>query len=174
MPIDVVITLTGPDRVGIVEAVTRALLELSGNVETSRMARLGGAFAMLMLVALPEERLGELETAFEALIGEGYKLTWSRTEPGEAEPADRRAYRVDVCGADHEGIIHEIARGLSERGINIESAETEISQAPVSASPLFSMTAVVAVPSRLVGTAWEAEIAEAGRQANVDVTVTEA
>ena len=45
-----VLTLTGPDRIGFVEKVTGLLLERGGNVETSRMARLGGEFAILMLV----------------------------------------------------------------------------------------------------------------------------
>jgi len=50
---NLVLTLTGPDRIGIVEKVTGLLLERGGNVETSRMARLGGEFAVLMLVSLP-------------------------------------------------------------------------------------------------------------------------
>jgi glycine cleavage system transcriptional repressor len=45
-----VYTLTGSDRIGIVEEVTKMLLDHGGNVETSRMVRLGGEFAMLMLV----------------------------------------------------------------------------------------------------------------------------
>ena len=48
-----VLTLTGPDRIGIVDRVTGLLLDRGGNVETSRMARLGGEFAVLMLVSLP-------------------------------------------------------------------------------------------------------------------------
>ena len=46
-----VLTVTGPDRIGIVERVTGLLFERGANVETSRMARLGGEFAMLLLVA---------------------------------------------------------------------------------------------------------------------------
>ena len=56
MRTDIVMTLTGPDRVGIVEELTEALLGVRANVETSRMARLGGEFAVLMLVSVPSER----------------------------------------------------------------------------------------------------------------------
>ena len=59
----IVFTLTGSDRVGIVEEVTGVLLGLGGNVETSRMARLGGEFAMLVLLTLAAEKLGELDGA---------------------------------------------------------------------------------------------------------------
>ncbi len=54
MRTDIVFTLTGTDRIGIVEEVTGVLLGLEGNVETSRMVRLGGEFALLMLVSLPD------------------------------------------------------------------------------------------------------------------------
>src|SRR5690349_484048 len=56
-----VLTLTGPDRIGVVETVTRLLLERGGNVETSRMARLGGEFAILMLVSVPSEQLTSID-----------------------------------------------------------------------------------------------------------------
>ena len=52
---NVVFTLTGTDRIGLVDDITELLLALDGNVETSRMARLGGEFAVLMLVSLPPQ-----------------------------------------------------------------------------------------------------------------------
>lgn len=39
MPTNIVLILTGPDRVGLVEAMTKHLLDRGGNVETSRMTR---------------------------------------------------------------------------------------------------------------------------------------
>ena len=172
MRADIVFTLTGPDRIGIVEEVTGVLLGLDGNVETSRMARLGGAFAVLALVALPAERLPDLERAFEHLTTKGYKVTVVETAPALAEAASRLPFLIEVTGADHEGIIHEIAHIVSQHGINIESVETGTSSAPVSATPLFSMRAVVAVPRDLDLSAWKAELSEAARLANVDVTVS--
>ena len=54
---NLVLTLTGPDRIGIVEGVTKLLVDRDGNVEMSRMARLGGEFAILMLVSYRPTRL---------------------------------------------------------------------------------------------------------------------
>ena len=71
----IVFTLTGSDRVGIVEEVTGVLLGLGGNIETSRMARLGGEFAMLVLLSLPAEKVGELDGALAYLTEHGYKVT---------------------------------------------------------------------------------------------------
>ena len=48
-----VMTFVGPDQIGIVDRVTRMILEYDGNVEESRMTRLGGEFAMLLLISVP-------------------------------------------------------------------------------------------------------------------------
>lgn len=169
----IVFTLTGPDRVGIVEEVTGVVLGLGGNVEASRMARLGGEFAILMLVSLPAARAGGVDAAFEQLAAGGYRVSVTTTDRATAE-AHRGwlRYQIEVHGADHEGIIHEIARGLSQRGINIESADTGTTRAPVSGTPLFSMTALVAVPPDLPEAEWTKELREAGYQANVGITVS--
>ena len=114
MQAKVVVTLTGPDRVGIVDEVTGALLELDANVETSRMARLGGEFAVLMLVSVPEDALDGLEAKLEHLAQRGYKLTVTRTDEVPSVVKTRAVpYLIKVVGADHEGIIHDIAHGLS-------------------------------------------------------------
>ncbi len=172
MRTDVVFTLTGADRVGIVEDVTKTLLELGGNVDASRMSRLGGEFAMLMLVSLPTEKVETLDESFAVLTEQGYKVTTTPTHGPSAEAREGwSAYRVEVIGADHEGIVHDIAAGLSEQGISIESAETRIVAAPITGAPLFTMTALVLVPEALVEAEWLAALDEAGRRANVDIEV---
>ncbi len=173
MRTDVVFTLTGSDRIGLVDEITELLLGLDGNVETSRMARLGGAFAVLMMVALPAEQVERLETVFKPLVEQGYKVTVSRTEPSPARPrAGWQAYQIEVEGADHEGIIHDIAHHLSQRGINIESMDTGTRPAPVSGTPLFHMSALLAVPPGSAGQDWQAGLAEVGHHLNVEIAVS--
>lgn len=173
MRTEIVLTLTGKDRVGIVEEVTGILLELGGNLETSRMVHLGGEFAMLMLVSLPTAGTASLDSAIERLTVRGYKVTVTVTEYASADAsANRQCYRIEVAGADHEGIVHEIAAGIAEQGISIESMETETSRAPVSGGMLFSMTSRVMVPANLDDTEWIKALVEAADHAGVDVTVT--
>ena len=172
MQTDVVFTLTGPDRVGIVEQVTGVFLDLGGNVGTGRMARLGGEFAMLMLVSMPAENVSAIDTAFAPLTESGYKVTVGRAAPpGGAASGIAATYRIDVRGADHEGIIHEVTRELARRGINIESAETGTVEAPVTGVPLFFMKALVQVPSELDETEWTEALDEAARAAGVDIDI---
>src|SRR4051794_37608858 len=142
-----VLTLTGPDRIGIVEEVTGLLLDRGGNVETSRMARLGGEFAVLMLVSMPTENFSGLDENLKDLTSQGYKVTATPAARTYAE-AHRgwHPYQVEVHGADHEGIIHEAAHSLPGQGISIESAESESPPAPTSGVPLFAMKAQIVVP----------------------------
>jgi glycine cleavage system transcriptional repressor len=167
-----VLTVTGPDRIGIVERVTGLLFEQGGNVETSRMARLGGEFAILMLVSMPEGRIAGLEGHLAALAADGYKVTTTATDQAHAGARpDWLPYRIEVEGADHEGIIHEVARYLSERRINIESVDSETTPAPVSGSPLFAMTALVVAPPTLAGLGWEAGLEEIANRMNLEIRV---
>ncbi len=168
-----VLTLTGPDRIGFVEEMTGLLLARGGNVETSRMARLGGEFAILMLVSIPSEQFTSLEKDLESLAARGYKLTMTPAPQPFAEGhAGWLPFRIEVQGADHEGIIHEIARYLSKQGISIEAADSESSPAPTSGVPLFAMTARVIAPPSLSDQGWVAGLEEIGDRMNLDITVS--
>jgi glycine cleavage system transcriptional repressor len=168
-----VLTVTGPDRIGVVERVTGLLVNEGGNVETSRMARLGGEFAILMLVSMRDDRIAALDADLLALGAEGYKVTTTATDRTRAGARpDWLPYRIEVEGADDEGIIHEVARYLSEREINIESVDSETTPAPVSGSPLFAMTAHVVAPPAVAGQGWEAGLEEIADRMNLEIRVS--
>ena len=169
----IVFTLTGTDRVGIVDEVTQMLLDCGGNIETSRMTRLGGEFAILVLVSLPSERLATLEKTIPNLIARGYQVTAVRTEQKYAgDRAGWQPFQVDLRGADHEGIIHEIAHTLSGCGITIESMDTGTGRAPNSGANLFTMTALIAVPPDLSDRGWETTLEDAAHRLDVEIKVS--
>lgn len=167
----IVFTLSGPDRVGIVDEITSSLLELGGNIETSRMARLGGEFAILMLVTLPEGKDEQLQLATRELIGRGYKVTAVPTRTNGGPIAEARPYLLEVQGADHEGIVHKIARTLAGKGISIETMDTGNTRAPNSGIPLFTMKAQILVPATLDNKGWQEELENTAREQHVDVVV---
>ncbi len=144
-----VLTASGRDRPGVLEEVTRLIARHHGNVETSRFQRLGGDFAMLMFVTAPEEQTEKLREVLGELHFAKFDV---QTRLSEApEPVEEGAVEcaITVLGADHLGIIHEITRYLADQGINVERMNTEVTAAPMSGTPLFSMSAVVRVPRRL-------------------------
>ncbi len=57
MESNLVVTITGPDQIGLVERVTKIVVQCQGNIAASRMAHLGGEFAMLMYQSvIPDSR----------------------------------------------------------------------------------------------------------------------
>ncbi|MCU0234033.1 MAG: hypothetical protein MUE90_08405 [Thermoanaerobaculales bacterium] len=144
-----VLTASGRDRVGILDEITALLLRFDANVEASRMVRLGGDFAMLMFVTAPGERIEALRTALAEMHYARYDVDTRLSEPEDGEPVAATACAITVLGADHVGIIHQVARYLAEQGINVETMTTDVVAAPMSGTPLFTMSAVVRVPPQL-------------------------
>ena len=170
---NLVITLTGQDRVGIVERLTKMVLDFQGNVGASRMARLGGEFAMLMLVEVPEENLEDFRELVRKLRDEGFKLTTALTDRGySANFAGWMPYEVKLTGADHEGIVYNVAHHLASQGINIETMDTNTVMAPMSGIPLFTMDAVVFAPPSLSYREWHDGLMALGTQLNVEIEVS--
>jgi len=168
-----VVTVSGPDKPGIVEHVTELLLEYHGNVEASRMARLGGEFAMLLLVSAPGDKLDALREGMRHLREEAYKVTTRETERGySAKYAGWLPYQIEVKGADHQGIIHELTSYLTEHNINIETLDTDVVKAPMSGTPLFKMAAVIVVPPELSYHELKESLANIGDELGVDTEVS--
>lgn len=173
MSAEIIVTLTGPDRIGLVEEVGRAILQSGGNIGTSRMARLGGAFAILMHVSLPSGDTESVRRALGHLSGQGYHVA---VVPARAPASSHEGwlpYRVTVSGADHEGIVHEIAAGLARSGITIETADTWTEQAPVTGTPLFYLVADVLVPPEVNESAWISALRAAAERSGVEAEVAQ-
>jgi glycine cleavage system transcriptional repressor len=171
MPKNIVLTLTGCDKIGVVESVTNVIAKRDGNVEASRMARLGGEFAMLMLITVSDKGLANLDKDFQQLRAEGYQVTLLQTEDVSTKYAGWLPYEIEVTGADHEGIIHDISHHLATQGINIESMDTSSTPAPMSGTPLFMMKGIVLVPPKLTFHIWSDALEEIGDKLNVSVKV---
>ena len=144
-----VLTSSGRDRVGIVEKLSEIILRFDGNIESSRMVRLGGDFATLMFITAPEEKIEPLRSALAEIHFAAYDIHTHLSEVSEPEETAAVACAITVLGADHMGIIHQVSRYLAEQGINVETMTTEVVAAPMSGSPLFTMSAVVRVPPQL-------------------------
>ena len=168
---NIVLTLTGRDKIGIVGNVTSVIVKRNGNVESSRMARLGGEFAMLMLIVLPDKEFVNLDQDFQPLRAEGYQVTLLQTEDDSKKYSGWLPYEIEVTGADHEGIIHEVSHHLASEGINIESLDTSSTPAPMSGTPLFMMKGIVLVPPQLNFHVWSDALEEIGDKLNVSVKV---
>lgn len=144
-----VISALGEDRPGIVNELTKTILETGCNVLDSRMTVLGGEFAIMLLVSGPWNAVAKLETTLpntqERL---GLTLQSKRTSPRGGK-RDALPYAVEVVGMDHPGIVNQLARFFSDRKINIEDLRTDSYAAAHTGTPMFSVHLVIGVPASL-------------------------
>ena len=149
--IDLVLTIIGPDRPGLVELVSRTVTAHQGNWESSRMARMAGRFAGILQVTVPAEHADRLAAELQALEGEGLRVVVERAapEPIAAEPSAGQLLRVEMVGHDRPGVIRDVSSALAHRGINVELLATECGAAPMSGGMLLKVTAQVRAPHEL-------------------------
>jgi glycine cleavage system regulatory protein len=167
-----VLTVIGPDRTGLVEALAERVAEAGGNWEASRMARLGGQFAGILLVSVARARTDELVASLSALEARGLHVVARPTER-IAPPAGPRI-RLALTGSDRPGIVRDVARLLTERGVNIEELESEVQSAPMSGEALFVARATLQLPARLALPELRRCLEALGSELMVDVTSADA
>ena len=169
------VTVTSPDRPGVIERITDIILAFSGNWEESRMAHLGGDFAGIVMVSVPQEKAQALAEALKALADDEMTVLAKFTQPpAMATQQARSLYELRLVGADHEGILHSVSRYLASQRINVETMETGVVPAPMSASPLFQMHAQIAIPPDFTHSELEANLKRIAEELGVDIDLTPA
>ncbi|HET7538933.1 MAG TPA: ACT domain-containing protein [Polyangiaceae bacterium] len=142
-----VLTAVGPDRPGLVSEISKLVLSAGANLEDSRMAILGGEFALLMLVSGDEKATQEVAAQSEALGPRlGLRLL---TKPTTSRQSAREflAFEIRVTGVDRPGIVQRVASVLAGRGVNVASLESRLEFAPESGTPMFILEANLQIPS---------------------------
>jgi glycine cleavage system transcriptional repressor len=163
-----VLTAVGPDRPGLVNAISSLLHAAGANLEDSRMAILGGEFALLVLVSGPELAILRVEREVPRLESElGLKLLLKRTQA--ESPRNFLPYSIRVTGVDRPGIVRSVADLFARRQINVASLESRVTFAPLSGTPLFALDAELEVPSELALSELRREIATLSDEENLDV-----
>jgi len=147
-----IISAVGQDRPGIVDRISGAIYELGFNLEDSRMAILGGEFALVALVAGPPDRLSEVRQVVGRLCQElellaQFKAT--RVGPPGPEASGGISCRLTAVAMDHPGIVHKITHLLAQEGVNVAALETRVTHAPDSGTPIFALELEVQVPAGL-------------------------
>lgn len=144
---DLVLTLIGADRPGLVEAVADVVAKSGGNWLESRMAHLAGKFAGILRVEVPADKAAGVLSALANLEAQGLKVVG---EPAKASPATQaggRSLDLDVVGLDRPGIVRELSQLLASSGANVEELATDRISAAMSGEMLFVAKARVQLPS---------------------------
>lgn len=166
-----VISALGGDRPGIVNELSRCILDSGCSIADSRMSVLGGEFAVMLLVAGNWSTIGKLEAQLPRLEQQlGMTVTARRTEPQRAGQA-LLPYEVDVVSMDHQGIVHDLANFFAERNINIQDMTTSSYAAAHTGTPMFSVHMSVGIPADLHIAALREEFLDHCDQLNLDAVI---
>jgi glycine cleavage system regulatory protein len=165
-----VLTLIGIDRPGLVRAISDVARKHGANWEASRMARLGGKFAGLLLVTLEPARAEALRRDLESLSDHGLRVVVE--ESAQVEPRDAwLTARLELVGTDRVGITHQVAQTLAELGINVDELSTECTSAPMSGGELFKLTATLAFPPSVSIDRLRSELERVENDLMVDISI---
>ncbi len=168
-----IISVIGPDRPGIVEEVSRLIAKAKCNIEDSRMAHLGGDFALMMLVG------GEGESAVD-VAGQVRKWAEAHGMAATIKPtsapsgAGAPAAHIDLDMPDQPGIVSRITHFLAEHGANVEDLRTELNPAPFTGTPTFALHAEISAMDKIELENLRAALRDLADDEDIHITVNEA
>ena len=165
---NIIISAIGSDRPGIVSELSGVITSHGGNVEESRMSRLGSDFAIIMLVTVVPDWEESLKVALKSIT----ELTITTKPTNLSQVGDGRQFRIDLSGADNEGIVKVLSKYLAEKSINILEMETHTSQAPVSGTPLFNLNAFVSIPNDVEEKLIQADLSQIAQDLGVEIQLS--
>jgi glycine cleavage system transcriptional repressor len=122
MPHVALVSILGPDRVGLVAAIADHLFLAGVNLRDTTFASLGRGAEFTSLCELPESlTLAELEqglAGIEALSGAQIRVVPYAFDY-EAGPMDQITHRIEVSGGDQLGLIARLSEIFAQYGANI-------------------------------------------------------
>jgi glycine cleavage system transcriptional repressor len=168
-----IISAVGSDRPGIVSEISGVITSHGGNIEKSRMTRLGADFTIIMLVAVDPRWEESLVVALQAI--KELSISTKGTEPNAVIAGENckdtagENCQISLSGADNEGIVKVLSKYLEEKSINIIEMDTHISQAPISGSPLFNLNAAVSIPGEIDGRDIQSDLSQIAQELGVEI-----
>ena len=140
-----IISAFGPDRKGIVSEISSIINKCNGNIETSRMIRLEEQFSILILIKIESKDIEILKNKIQKIEN----LNIATNTINRSNKIYKNKFHLYINGADNEGIVYSFSNYFSKLNINIEEVNTNIKNAPVSATPLFMMDLIITTSEKI-------------------------
>lgn len=164
-----VMTVLGPDRPGIVEAVAEQIRLQGGSWQESRLAHIQDQFAGIIEISLPAGN----RDAFEASVSRLEKEMNLQCRFSVVKSAGEEGKRIQLecIGQDRPGIVFAISDVLHALNVNVEAMDTSFQDAPMSGEMLFCANFVVRLPDQLDLDLLEERLASIGQELLLDVQI---
>ena len=147
MQTNLVLTVIGRDRPGLVSAVSETIAAGGGNWLDTRMATLAGQFAGMLLVEIAPEKADGLVASLKGLETRGLRLIVERSA-GEA-PFAGRTLSLELVGLDRPGIVRDVSGVLAANNVSIVELESERVSGSFSGEAMFKARARLLLPEGL-------------------------
>lgn len=159
------LTVVGADRPGIVARLSEALFRGGCNLGEASMARLGGSFAVMLMVEGADA--AALQRLLRPVIeSHGLRLHIDPIQGGLHHHQEPNV-QVTVHGADRPGIVAQVTGALAAAGLNILDLNSDVAGTP--AQPIY----VMIIDGHAAGGAAAVEVALAPlRASGIEVRVT--
>ena len=171
-----ILSVLGPDRVGVASDLAATMERHGLHIETSRMTGLEGRFAVLMEVSGEQSKVTSLQRDLPSLSAElGFDMQLDSVETvGPKEPTPKVWAGGDVLiesfSAEPSG-LNAITEILKRRCVNIEELVTEVSSASCTSPEMFHMRARFEVPESCSVDRLREELRELQRGRDIDIEI---
>lgn len=165
-----VLSVVGDDRAGLVSALAHEVATHGGNWEQSELTELAGAFAGIVLVSVPDDRVTELSEALTGLDGL-LRVTAHAGTTLEPAPAGR-PLSFTVLGNDRPGIVRDVTAAITAHALSIDSLRSRTIDAPMAGGTLFEATVSVSVPREADAVALTTALEELAGEIQVDLSLS--
>ncbi len=143
-----VVTLIGPDRPGVVRALSDKATEHGANWTDSLMANFAGQFAGIVHLQVAADKSLALQQAIRSLDSADLQLLVTVADGVQSSPLARRIH-LELIGHDRPGIIHSISTRLATQGVSIDKMKTSIASGAMSGEQMFHLDAQLTAPLEL-------------------------
>mmetsp|Transcript_20010 Transcript_20010/g.33604 ORF Transcript_20010/g.33604 Transcript_20010/m.33604 type:complete len:199 (+) Transcript_20010:102-698(+) len=136
-----VLTAVGEDRMGKLTSITERIMSHGGSLERSKISRLEGELAMILEIAITEEKGAQLLAALKQEENLQLRPKWIdylATPPPVTT--------ITVTSLDRPGIVKDVSGFLCEAGFKIENIATRVTSKNGAGMDCFTVDAEVVLP----------------------------
>jgi glycine cleavage system transcriptional repressor len=142
-----IISVLGEDRPGVVDELSRVILDSGCRISDGRMSILGAELAVTLMVYGNWSTLAKLEVQLKRLEHSlGIMIIAKRTQDRKRD-GDLLPYAVEVVALDQPGTLSSLTSFFTARSINLEDLSARGYNAPHTGASMFSVNLIVGVPA---------------------------
>eukprot|EP01065_Artemidia_motanka_P028701 TRINITY_DN3426_c8_g1_i1.p2 TRINITY_DN3426_c8_g1~~TRINITY_DN3426_c8_g1_i1.p2 ORF type:complete len:232 (+),score=64.77 TRINITY_DN3426_c8_g1_i1:70-696(+) len=171
--VDYVVHAAAPDRRGLMSEVAAAVSRNGGDMHSSRATILGNLFSVMMVVSV---KTSQMEKMVRALRTQKGLEVWCRPstvgDKSEAYLRPGRKVRVfTVTGLNTNGIVQGVCGLLAQRGVSVINLASEMTPAPFTDDPMFTLRAAIDMPAEMEESDLEQSLEALSKVLGVDMWV---